>query len=223
MSQATPSGRPNRRAIVYSLVAVVALQVVVIAGLVGYERASQSESPGRNLVMESRHVFMRPEPPKPVIQPPIVKASQSTMQPDEPVIGVELGGKARAYRLASFRDDTHHLVNDMIGGVPVSVVYCNLSHCVRVFTDPLGSKPLDAQTVGLVENQMVINVKGTWYFHNSSLPVKPSDHTPPFPFKQLAPRLTTWKEWIAEHPESDVYEGIVEAHGPDRRPRSPDQ
>ena len=38
-----------------------------------------------------------------------------------------VGGKARACRLAAFDDASGHLVNDLVGGMPVSVADCNIT------------------------------------------------------------------------------------------------
>jgi hypothetical protein len=127
------------------------------------------------------------------------------MRDDEEVIGVEVGGRARAYRLDAFRDRTRHLVNDWIAGVPLSVAYCDLSDCVRVYTDPRGSAPLDIAVAGRFDGEMVVKLGGVLYFHKSGTPMEPG--AGPLPFELLSPTRTTWKEWARRHPETDVYEG----------------
>src|SRR4051812_11606994 len=70
-----------------------------------------------------------------IVRPPIVEAGASDLRPDEEVIGVEVDGRPRAYRLSAFRDPAHHVVNDLIDGVPLTVSYCDLNDCVRTYTD----------------------------------------------------------------------------------------
>ncbi len=51
-------------------------------------------------------------------------AAASEFEASEPVIGVALGGEARAYPQRVL--DWHELVNDTLGGVPISLAYCSL-------------------------------------------------------------------------------------------------
>src|SRR5689334_7394137 len=48
----------------------------------------------------------------------------SYLNDDDPVFGVDINGDARAYplRIANW----HEMVNDVVGGVPVSLAYCRL-------------------------------------------------------------------------------------------------
>ena len=51
-------------------------------------------------------------------------AAATYLNPDDRVFGVEINGDARAYplRIANW----HEMVNDIVGGVPVSLAYCTL-------------------------------------------------------------------------------------------------
>jgi hypothetical protein len=107
----------------------------------------------------------------------------------------------------AFDDPSGHLVNDLIGGVPVSVAYSNLSRCVKVYTDPNGSQPLDAMVTGLLNQQMVIQLGGHVYFHDTGMPVEPAKNPPPIPYPLLTPIVTTWKAWMDLHPQSEIFVG----------------
>lgn len=72
---------------------------------------------------------------EPILLPTSLAAKDAKLPPDELVIGVELGGNAQAYRFASFEWKSGHLVNDLVGGVPVSVAYCDLTGCLRAYSD----------------------------------------------------------------------------------------
>src|SRR5215831_3567798 len=132
------SGGPVRTVLAAALV----LEAVGIVLVVGYERASRRKTPARLVVEHHAHSWGRPLFQETIQRPPVLKATAAKLKPEETVIGVEVGGRARAYRLAALEDHRRHLVNDLVGGVPVSVAYCNMSHCVRVYTDPQGSQPL---------------------------------------------------------------------------------
>lgn len=177
----------------------------------------------------------------PVERPGTLAAKDAGLAPDEKVIGVVVGGKARAYRIKAMEGRSQHLVNDLIAGVPVSVAYCNLTECVRVYTGPAGSGPLDLAVAGLLDNEMIMNVGGAPYFQGSGKLVGPdvlgSSRNPvavsfarnakaaagsergsrEIPYATLTPVLTTWKSWVEQHPESDVFTGAP-AGGPSGSP-----
>ncbi len=60
-----------------------------------------------------------------------VSAAQSWLQPQSPVIALEINGDARAYPLAVLT--RHEIVNDVIGGVPVAVTFCPLCNSAIVY------------------------------------------------------------------------------------------
>jgi hypothetical protein len=144
---------------------------------------------------------------EPIIRPPSLAANEAKLQPHEIVIGVEIGGKAQAYRFAAFESKSGHLVNDLVGGVPVSVAYCDLTECLRVYTDPRSSEPLDLNVAGTLNDEMIMRHGGRMYFHKSGREVKPGNDSPALPYPLIAPIVTTWKEWTAQHPGTRVYIG----------------
>ncbi len=91
-------------------------------------------------------------PPKdgiPAIDDPnFVSAEQAGVWLDarEPVIAVTLNGDARAYPLQILI--YHEIVNDRIGGVPVSVTFCPLCNACIVFDRRVDQRVLDFGTTG---------------------------------------------------------------------------
>src|SRR5262245_25715745 len=83
---------------------------------------------------------VNPVPPEPVRilpkaryegtrQPPAVPAAAAKLDDDDVVIGVVAAGRARAYLLRAMDGGPeNHIVNDLVGGAPVSVTYCDLGH-----------------------------------------------------------------------------------------------
>ena len=59
-----------------------------------------------------------------LVHPASVAAGAARWDDDEPVMGVIVNGKARAYPLAMLR--WHELVNDQLGGKPILISYCPL-------------------------------------------------------------------------------------------------
>jgi len=65
-------------------------------------------------------------------RPPMIPASDATfLEDDEPVFGIQLNGDARAYPLRIM--DWHEMLNDVIGGIPVSLAYCTLCGSAILF------------------------------------------------------------------------------------------
>jgi hypothetical protein len=176
----------------------------------GLERLSLSVGQDR--------LVIRSGPPQPFAQiegegltrPPTSGVEGSGMRDDDVILGVEAGGRARAYRLDALRGRTHHIVNDLVGGVPVSVIYCDINDCVRAYTDPRGTAPLGFSVGGLYidnEGEMVVKLDGVFYLQKSGKPINPVPGSRAIPYQLLEPTRTTWKEWVRRHPNTDVYAG----------------
>ncbi len=73
---------------------------------------------------------------------------------DEPVVGVVIGGQARAYPLRVLI--WHEIVNDVLGGVPVAVTYCPLCNTAIVFERRLGGSLLDFGTAGKLRHSDLV-------------------------------------------------------------------
>jgi hypothetical protein len=188
------------------------------------ERAPSVEAPKKSAVW--RDILSSP-----VVRPRAIAASDAGLRPDEPVLGVVVDGRARAYRLGAMEGRSGHLINDVVGDVPVSVVYCDRNRCARAYSGPPGSGPLDLAVAGLLDGEMVLNAAGIAYFQDSGRRVDPerleASHDPVavgyaraargspgsgsgdrgIPHAGITPVLTTWKAWVDQHPDSDVYIG----------------
>ncbi|PCI45802.1 MAG: hypothetical protein COB49_09585 [Alphaproteobacteria bacterium] len=95
--------------------------------------------------------IMEGGPPKdgiPAIDNPIFKAVWEIkgMGKKEPVISLNIKGDVRAYpvRILMF----HEIVNDTVGGVPVTITYCPLCNAALVFERTLDGRVLDFGTTG---------------------------------------------------------------------------
>ena len=66
------------------------------------------------------------------------------LDPDEPVIAVEIDGEARAYPLQILI--WHEIANDSLGGTPIAVTFCPLCNSAIVFDRRLDGEVLDFGT-----------------------------------------------------------------------------
>ena len=98
-------------------------------------------------------------PPKdgiPSIDRPKFKpiAEVSDLAQREPVIGLEISGDARAYPLRILI--WHEIVNDKVGGHPVTITYCPLCNSAVVFDRRIGDRILDFGTTGKLRNSDLV-------------------------------------------------------------------
>jgi Protein of unknown function (DUF3179) len=135
-------------------------------------------------------------------------ADVAALSADEPIIGISAGGRNRAYLVRALALGARfHIVNDVLGGVPVSVTYCDLNACTRLFTAADAGEPLDLSQSGLNSGEMVLKSGGHPYFQDSGAPLDAD--APPFPYHSYPGDVTTWGSWQREHPDTDIYVGEV--------------
>jgi hypothetical protein len=126
-----------------------------------------------------------------------------------PVIGVSAGGRHRAYTLQALTRLDEHIYNDLLGSVPITVTYCNLDDCVKVFTAPNRDQPLDIAFGGPDldrRRKLWLRVGETLFRQDTEKPVEPGP-TKSFPYAKTDFVRTTWGEWKKAHPDTDLYVG----------------
>ena len=103
--------------------------------------------------------FMSGGPPRdgipPIDNPNFLAVSEATGLADtEPVIGLVIGGEAKAYPLRILI--WHEIANDTIGGVPVAVTFCPLCNAAMVFDRRVDGRVLDFGTTGMLRNSDLV-------------------------------------------------------------------
>jgi hypothetical protein len=73
---------------------------------------------------------------------------------DEEVLAVEVDGDARAFPSAWMLRP--HVAGDTVGGEPVVMTYCGLSHLGVAYRNELGGAPLDLKVMTQLENNLVL-------------------------------------------------------------------
>ncbi len=153
---------------------------------------------------------------EPVQSPPAVEAGSSWLPDNAPVIGVMAAGRYRAYALRTFDYIDQHVVNDLLGNTPITVAYCNRTGCARVYTDPIGNRPLAVAVGGWVgepgigpDGVMLLRYESSYYYQDTGRSYSgPADFPfPPSDFEQM-----TWGEWRRAHPDTDVISGPEPGH-----------
>jgi hypothetical protein len=148
-------------------------------------------------------------------RPRAVPADQAGYLEDgERVFGVSLGGEQRAYPLRIL--GWHEMVNDVVGGEPVSLSYCTLCGSGVLFgTRRQGSTPFTFGTSGLLyrSNKLMIDRQtGTLWSNLTGEPVLGELAKDPEGLLARDPEalpvlpltLTTWQDWRTRNPRTTV-------------------
>ena len=140
-----------------------------------------------------------------VDRPRYVSAEEAAdwLDPDEPVIAVEIGGEARAYPLQILI--WHEIANDELGGTPVSVTFCPLCNSAIVFDRRLDGAVLDFGTTGrlrLSDLVMYDRQTETWWqqLTGTGLIGKHAGRE----LVRLPAAIVAWNDFRAAYPDATV-------------------
>lgn len=145
-------------------------------------------------------------------EPPVVSAEEASWYPDHrAVFGVEVDGEYRAYPINVM--EAHELVNDVLGGRPISLTYCTLCRsAVAYLLDdlPAGVEQPVLRTSGLLQRSNKLVFDRT----TSSLIDQFTGEALSGPLAEaevVLPRVTVvtsrWDEWRAAHPDTTFMDG----------------
>ncbi len=147
-------------------------------------------------------------PPKdgiPSIDKPkfIAVSDDKELAPKDPVVGIVINGDKRAYPLRVLI--WHEIVNDTIGGVPVTITYCPLCNSAIVFDRRVGGKVLDFGTTGKLRNSDLVmydrQSESWWQQFTGEAIVGSMLGTV---LKILPARLESFAQFKARHPDGKV-------------------
>jgi Protein of unknown function (DUF3179) len=139
------------------------------------------------------------------IQPPVMESPDVPWKAEDEVVGVTVNGRSRAYLVEALSRPDYHIINDLIGLVPVSITYCNINRCARAFTQEGAKRPLDI-AIGGQHNlrELLLLVDGARFHQDSLQPYKPGDGSASFPYQQVPLTVTIWGHWKKLHPDTQA-------------------
>lgn len=125
------------------------------------------------------------------------------LDPREPVIVFEYGGDARAYPLQILM--YHEIVNDTVGGTPVTVTFCPLCNASIVFDRRVGSAVLDFGTTGKLRKSDLVmydRQSESWWqqFTGKGIVGKYSGTT----LSQMSSTIAPFGEFVVAYPKERV-------------------
>lgn len=140
-------------------------------------------------------------------------AEEDGLDPQEPVIGLQVGGVARAYPLRVLT--WHEIVNDVIAGVPVAVTYCPLCNAAIVFDRRVDGRTLEFGTTGKLRfSDLVMYDRETESWWQQFLGRAIVGTLAGKELALLPSRLEAWERFAARHPDGEV----LVPNDPDLRP-----
>ena len=134
--------------------------------------------------------------------PAIVPAAvASFLTPQDPVFGLAVNGDARAYPLRIM--DWHELVNDVVGGLPISLAYCPLCGTAIAYLGALDGVIHTFGSSGLLfrSNKLMYDDQThTLWDQLTGEPVLGPLAASHLVLTPLPVVVTTWAAWTAQHP-----------------------
>lgn len=127
------------------------------------------------------------------------------LRPSEQVFGVEINGDARAYPLRIM--NSHELANDVVGGQPVSLVYCTLCGSGILWDPVVDGEVTTFGTSGFLyqSNKLMYDRQTETLWESlTGRPVVGELVGGHEPLEMLPITLTTWEEWLDAHPDTMV-------------------
>ena len=132
-----------------------------------------------------------------------IDSAQDWLQPQSPVIALEVNGMARAYPLAILT--RHEIVNDTVGDVPVAATFCPLCNSAIVFDRSLDGETLRLGVSGLLRNSDLImwdDVTQTWWQQFTGVGIV-GEHTGT-QLRIIPSQVVSFEAFIAQYPGGEV-------------------
>jgi hypothetical protein len=135
-------------------------------------------------------------------EPQFVPAKDARIPPDAWVLGVVIGGEARAYSLNLL--NRHEVVNDRFGGRAVCVVWCPLANAGVVYGRRLRDQELRFEPSGVLMNgTIVMQDKETDSFWPLTMGMAAYGELKGTRLEQLpVAEKVQWKDWLRAHPDT---------------------
>jgi len=135
--------------------------------------------------------------------PAVIVGRAAPWSLDEPVLGVEVDGEARAYPVAILT--WHELVNDELGGRAILVSYCPLCATGLVFERSIDGEPASFGVSGLLYRADLLffdrQTESLWSQIEARAIAGPRTGER---LKVLRSRMARWGAWREEHPDTTV-------------------
>jgi hypothetical protein len=147
-----------------------------------------------NYVLAADHIFLPPTHVR------LVPVSQNVVEPGRLVVGVDLGGEARAYPIRFI--GYHHQVRDTVDGIPILVSFCTVCRTGRVFSPTVDGKPETFRLVGMDHFNAMFEDKSTGSWWRQATGEAVAGPRKGLALKQVPSMQMPLARWLALHPRS---------------------
>jgi hypothetical protein len=153
----------------------------------------------------------------------VAAADAAYLEDDELLFGIEINGDARAWPLRIL--DWHEMLNDVVGGVPVTLAYCTLcgSGILYEARVPGYAEPLVFGSSGfLYRSNKLMYDRATHSLWNqfTGRPVVGPLTGSGIALEVLPVAIASWRDWRARHPDTQVL-SLDTGHQRDYTPGQP--
>lgn len=140
---------------------------------------------------------------RPLMHPPVLPASEAAhMKDDDVVLGLVLGGEARAYPWWIM--DDHHVANDVVGGRPVSILLCEMCATGIAFDPVVDGRTLTFESRGVYNGTITLDDRETDTVWSPYLTEGISGELKGARLQILPIAQMEWRAWRERHPETSV-------------------
>lgn len=129
-------------------------------------------------------------------------ASDSNMDRSKLVIGLVIGGEAKAYPIQLI--GYHHQVVDTIGNTPVMVTYCTVCRTGRVYSPTVNGKQETFRLVGMDHYNALFEDATTRSWWQQATGVSVTGPLKGYALKEFPSSQMTLDTWLRQHPNSLV-------------------
>ena len=138
----------------------------------------------------------------PLDRPDHIPANEASYGDDAPVLGFATADAAAAWPIEVLVP--HHLVNDVVGGLPVLATYCPLCRTGIVFDPTVDRRALTFEVAGLVRGNMLMRDRETGTIWQQSTGAALAGPLQGRQLELLLGEQTTWHAWRADYPQTTL-------------------
>jgi hypothetical protein len=144
----------------------------------------------------------------------IVPAGQAALRDDDLVLGVVVGGEARAYPVNLMWEPQNEALNDTLGGEAIAATWCPIAHAGVVYDRSLDGRTLELGAVGLEKGVFILYDRQTGTHWSQISGRATRGRLGGRLLRKRVSTVTTWGRWRGLHPDTTVY---ADARLPARR------
>ena len=185
-------------------VLAIGLLSLLIWWFLNYREVAVSPEPFR----VGNSVAVPVAPPQPALtefpRKPVREAA-SELKPDELVLGVQVGGEARAYPINMLSGPNREILNDTLDGQPIAVTWCDLSFSGIVYARQVDDKTLTMFVSGyLLDDSLVMQDQETKTYWSHMLGDAKAGPLKGKKLQQIPAVMSDWESWSKQHPQGTV-------------------